>query len=379
MPGWRLLKARPGNGRGGKPVVELPPDIARRLHLAHYDRDILEEMSREEILKHFSWTTTNNLQLDIFFRNVIWQFYERIQAGNPPEFYNKRGYIRGMWYDIKTPMNNHGFRQFREDRSSTMGKALAKLVEAGLCAYKDFQFRDDNAEARVIGEGNPHVILMTEKEGFFGMLNVASARYGCTVVATGGMTPFLSTNYMVSEIAGKGVDIAKQEFVVLSICDFDITGLNIAEEFVRDLENSGVRRLRRFEQYGRKDYKWLDLIRPSTFEPGEDIRDHTYTMHRRFIKTPKDGGDPQAKVWARITGGVDGKGGLGKKWKLGIQADVFREAYLTQLVHRFIQPLLTVPADVVQRRLQMKDMEEVVGQYLIHRMTHPGTPPGTPP
>ncbi|MEW5748978.1 MAG: hypothetical protein AB1793_09390 [Candidatus Thermoplasmatota archaeon] len=358
-------------------MVELPPEIAERLELAHYDRDILEEMSKEEILKHFGWRTTENVELGRFFRNVIWQFYERIRAGNPPEFYYKRGFIRGMWYDIKTPMNNRGFKQFREDRSGTMGTALAKLVEAGLVSYKDFQFTDDNQEARVIGEGNPHVILMTEKEGFFGMLKVASARYGCTVVATGGMCPFLSTNYMVSEIAAKGVEIAEQEFAVLSICDFDPTGYNIGEEFTRDLRNSGVRRFRRFEQYGRKDYIWLDLIRPSTLEPGEDVYDHTYTVHRRFTKIPKGGGDPWAQVWARTTGGVDGKGGQGKKWKLGIQADEYREAYLSQLLDRFIQPLLRVPAGVVQRRQQMKDLEGTLGNYLIHRMTHPAIPPMT--
>ena len=108
---------------------------------------------------------------------------------------------------------------------------MIKLVEEGLLSYNDFNFTDDNQNARVIGEGNPHIILMTEKEGFFGMLRVASERYGCTVMATGGMATFLSTNYMISEIKAAGVDLAKQEFAVVTIVDFDPTGLNI-EEFV---------------------------------------------------------------------------------------------------------------------------------------------------
>lgn len=368
MPGWKLPPRSPGDPS----PPPLPPDVAARLHLAHYDRDLLEEMTKPELVEHFGWTTTQNLRLDWFFRNVIWQFYEHIQAGRPPEFYNKRGFIRGMWYDIKTPMSRHNFSQFKKDLSGTMGRALAELVEAGLCTYKDFQFTDNNQNSRVIGEGNPHIILMTEKEGFFGMLRVANQLYGCTVVATGGMGPFLSTNYMVSEIAAKGVDIARQEFVVLSISDFDPTGYNIGEEFIRDLEYSGVRHFRRFKQYDRDDYKWLDLVRPDTLQPGVLIKDHTYLIHSRFRNAPEGGGDPWAKVWARTTGGIDGLGGLGRKWQRGMQADVFKEAYLATLVERFITPLLNIPADVVQRRLQMRQLETEIGRYLIHRMTHPG-------
>jgi hypothetical protein len=365
MPGWRLDK-RP---TGSLPV--LPPEIAKRLGLAHYDKSILDEMSKEEIRRHFGWKTTKNLQLDLFFKNVIWQFYEQIQTGNPPDFYHKRGFIRGMWYQIKTPMSTHGFAQFKSDLSDTMGRSLARLVEEGLCTYKDFQFTDDNASARVIGQGNPHVILMTEKEGFFGMLKQSSQRYGCTVVATGGMGSFLSTNYMVSEIAEKGVDPAEQEFVVVSLVDFDPTGYSISESFIRDLEHSGVRRFRRFEQYGRSDYKWLDLIRPATLEPGQNIDDHTYRLKKKFIKPPQNGGDPWAMRWARTTGGVDGKGGRGEKWKLGMEADEFREAYVAQLVERHIQSLLTVSADDVQRRFQMGELEAELGRYLVHRLTAP--------
>lgn len=369
MPGWRFLtKSR------GPSLPTLPPGVAQKLGLKHYAKNILSEMSKEEIHRHFGWTTTRNLQLDLFFKNVIWQFYELIQTGNPPDFYHKRGFIRGMWYEIKTPMSSHGFGQFKSDLADTMGRSLARLVEEGLCTYKDFQFTDDNASARVIGHGNPHVILMTEKEGFFGMLKDASRRYGCTVVATGGMGSFLSTNYMVSEIAEQGVDVAEQEFAILSLVDFDPTGYDIARSFLADLQHSGVRRFRQFEQYGRKDYAWQDLIRPSTLEPGQKIKDHTYRLKKKFIQPPEAGGDPWAKRWARTTGGVDGKGGQGEQWKLGMEADEFREAYVSQLVDRFIQPLLTVPADVVQRRSRMMELEAELGRYLVHRLTAPSAP-----
>lgn len=352
-----------------RPPPNLPLELKKGVVLRHFDRSILDDMSKKELLKHFGWKTTNNLRLEPFFVNAIWQFYEQIRAGRPPEFYYKRGYIRGMWYPIKTPMSRHGFPQFREDLSGTMGTALETLVEAKLCTYREFQFTDDNSAVRLIGEGNPHIILMTEKEGFFGMLRQAHERYGCTVIATGGVAPLISTTYMVEEMVARGIDIANQKFAVLSLCDFDPTGFNIAEEFVKDLQLCGVQHFHQFEQYGRKDYPWLDLVRPATIEPGWDIDDHYYRIHRRFVKPPKDGGEPWAKKWARTTGGIDGQGGLGEKWKYGMQADEYREAHVAQLVERFIVPLLKVGAGAVQRRQQMKDLEQALGQYLIHRMT----------
>jgi hypothetical protein len=172
-PGKRLQLPRPRT----KSSVDLPPAIAEKLHLAHYDRSILHEMTKEELQEHFGWETTDNLRLDRFFRNVIWQFYEQIQAGNPPDFYHKRGFIRGMWYPIKTPMSRHNFKQFKEDLSDTMGKALAKLVEARLCEYKDFQFLDDNQSSRVIGEGNPYVTLPLNCESLPTTCSPPAARF----------------------------------------------------------------------------------------------------------------------------------------------------------------------------------------------------------
>ena len=357
--------------RSDRPLVALPITLKKGVVLDHYDRDILYEMSKEELIQQFGWKTTGNLRLEPFFVNVIWQFYEQIKAGHPPEFFYKHGFIRGMWYPIKTPMSRHGFPQFKEDLSGTMGKALALLVSAGLLTYAEFEFTDENASSRVVGSGNAHIILMTEKAGFFGMLKQASQLYGCTVTATGGMGALSSTSYLVTEIAAKGVDIARQEFAVLSLCDFDPTGYNIGEEFVKDLKACGVRHFRHFEQYGRKDYPWLDLVQLKTLEPGEDINDHYYRIHRRFTKPPKHGGHPPAKIWARTTGGIDGRGGAGEKWKLGMQADEYREAYIAVLVDRAIQPLLSLPAEIVQRRRQMTALKSALSQYLVYRMTHP--------
>ena len=106
---------------------------------------------------------------------------------------------------------------------------------------------------------------------------------------------------------------------------------------------------------------------------GRVLRSHESAIDElgyvRRSEPSKGGGDSWAKKWARTTGGVDGKGGLGKKWELGVQADVWRERYLSKMLDEILPPLLGIPAEVVQRRLQMKDLEDVLGKYLIHRMT----------
>lgn len=48
MQSWQILATRPKSGRG-RPVVDLLPAIAQKLHMAPYDRDILDVVISEEL------------------------------------------------------------------------------------------------------------------------------------------------------------------------------------------------------------------------------------------------------------------------------------------------------------------------------------------
>jgi hypothetical protein len=88
MPGWLSWTAG---------AEESHEAILKRLGIRHYgDEDILA-MPIERLREEFGYETTGSLKLTIFFRNVIWQLYEFIKAGSPPDFYHKRGFVRGMW------------------------------------------------------------------------------------------------------------------------------------------------------------------------------------------------------------------------------------------------------------------------------------------
>ena len=104
MPGWLTWHDRFRSRKVGlTPAVEA---ALRELGIRHFDDDLLK-MPIAELRKHFGFGTTNNIQIGPFFRNVIWQLYEHIQAGDLPEFHIKRGMIRGMWYHIKTPISRY--------------------------------------------------------------------------------------------------------------------------------------------------------------------------------------------------------------------------------------------------------------------------------
>lgn len=299
MPGWLTWLRRPRRLRIAARRKEPLPTIQEtleKLKIRHFDRDILTEMTLPEWRREFG-RRGRIFQQKIFLRNVIWQFYEQIQAGNPPDFYHKRGLVRGMWYAIKTPISR--YKSLRKDFYSTMSAELQLMVEKGLVSYADFQFRDYDQERRKLGKENPHIILFAEKDGFVSILEDLYELYVCTVVTLGGQAAALSTNYMVASMVEAGIDL-NQEFTCLSLVDFDPRGTNIARKFVEKLRSSGIRNFRPMKQY-RGEYPWLDLIQPKNLG-SQDVADTRYGLK------PRERGTPGTIAWAKETGGVDGRG-----------------------------------------------------------------------
>jgi hypothetical protein len=300
MPGWltwlsssKRLRIH-ASAKTPHPNIE---SVLKELEIRHFDEDLLR-LSLAKLKEHFG----KDINMEVFFRNIIWQLYEQIQAGTPPDFYNKRGFIRGMWYHIKTPLSRHN--RFRKDLSGQLGRELQLMVEKGLVSYTDFNFLDKDAPYKLIGLDNPHIIVFAEKEGFISILRDIHETYGCTIIATGGQGSFLSINYLVSGMVEAGIDI-NQEFICVSLVDFDPVGWNIGDEFIEKLQNSGMRSFRRWDQYkgtyvnedGEKlPYLWLDILQPKNLPPKElDQAKYGFkpTVRRR----------PSTEAWGISTGG----------------------------------------------------------------------------
>lgn len=358
MPGW-LTWIDPDRSKrvGLSPGVEA---ALRALGIRHYDENLVEQ-DHEWLRQQFPRDAKRILK-EVFFRNVIWQLLEQIQAATTPEeqpdFYNKHDVIRGMWYHLK-PLIDH-LPEFKGDQSGRIGEALQDMVVAGVLSYTDFNFRDDAADNRRIGKDNPYVILLGEKDGFLAVMFDLHATYGCHVITTGGTPGNLSTNYFVAELVAAGIDITR-EFVCISIVDFDPKGTVIMQTFTNQLRDSGLKKHKLFRQYAGRAQpdRYLDLIRPEALPAGVSYRDVRYNL-------PKS---EQKKKWGQETGGPDGRG----DYKHGIESDAFRKAHILELVEKAIVPHLTTGAEVVAKRVGMRAVAQALDDFASWKMVHGGS------
>lgn len=352
MPGWLTWLTRP------KQVATSLEETLAKLQIRHFDEDLLK-IPIARLRQHFGYPTTSHIKIGEFLRNVIWQLYERIKAGDHPDFYNKRGMIRGMWYHIKTRISR--YKELRGDRYNTMLEELATLVRNGLVTYKDFNFRDKDEDNHRVGFENAHIIVLAEKDGFLTMMEDLHTLYGFTVITLGGDPSLMTINYLASDLREAGVDLA-QEFVCFTLTDFDPDGQEVGRVFIRHLKDSGVRRLRTFTQFGQEGREYQDLILPSNLPPGVEVDDIKYLLKPKVRRE-------KAPKWVKLTGGVPGR--PQDKLKYGIQADEFKEEWILRLVDEAVTPHLRVGQEIVRRRARMRDLEKVLKEYIIYRVLHP--------
>ena len=354
MAGWLTWRERPGKG-----VTRSIDEELARLNIRHFDEDLLK-MPIAQLRQHFGHLTTGTIRMGEFFRNVIWQLYEQIQAGHLPKFYKKHGLIRGMWYHIKTRISR--YKPLRGDRYNTMLKELATLVRRGLVTYKDFNFRDKDQHLHHIGLDNPHLILLAEKDGFVTIMEDLHALYGCTVITMGGDPSLMTVNFLVSDMRDAGVDV-DQEFRCFTVTDFDPDGQEAGGVFTRHLKDSGMRRLGTFPQFGQTDRDHLDLILPGNLPPDVEASGLKYQLKAKVRR------EKSAK-WVKLTGGIPGLTPQ-SKLKYGIQADEFEEEWIQQAVDKSVTEYLRVGQEMVERRATVTKLKKALEEFIVYKVVHP--------
>jgi len=360
-----------------RPARVSPPasleDALRKLNIRHFDRDILEEMTLEEIRQNFGYKPNpppapgprastkprpprSEFRIETLLKNVIWQIYEHVQAGRPPEFVKRRGNIRGLWYHIKSRFHRH--KPLRGYFYKTMIKMLARMVEAGVVSYVDFQFRDLSQDAWHIGPENPHAIVFCEKDSFATYTDEYVATYGCSALTMGGTPSLMSVDYYVQRMVEAGMDLS-QKFILVSIVDFDPRGENAANEFVEKLELFGVRNLHRFRQYD-GTYKRLDLIQPKHLASEDTATDGgglAYTLPTAEWRSK------MGRSWFARTGGVGGDR------KLGLESDECAGERIHELLVEHLVPVLQTTVESVQRRTQIRRLRRALSNLLVFKQT----------
>ncbi len=162
-------------------------------------------------------------------------------------------------------------------------------------------------------------------------------------------------------LESRGID-PNQDFVGLSIVDFDPAGYGSAHNFLDQLKLSGLANFRKFRQY-EGTYRWLDLVQPKNLT-GADLDLVKYRLPAQVRRSKK------CATWAANTGGVDGRGSRTH----GLESDEFTLERLGELVTEAATPFLRTPPEVVARRTRMREIEKAVTDFMVHKLLEQGRP-----
>ena len=324
-------------------------EILKALGIKQYAKDILK-MSKAELLKEFG-KSAKSLNKSLFIKNVIWQTYQTIKAGQKPF---DIGNIRSFWYYIKDTMDRVGANN-KGDGYLIVTDMLMVMVKAGLFKYKDFGFDDDDKGNRWHANKHPNIVFFAEKTSYNDLLQEVNRDFDITTIATGGQSSYLSIEYFVDELRARGVDLAR-EFAVFSLVDFDPAGDIIASKLIENMTDNGVRNFRTFPGEFYKNFKRQDLVIPANMTPEQRKR-----VYRLPLKVRKSG---QAAKWAAKTGGVNGK----KNILFGIETTVMSKAQIMQIFMTELAKVTTIDLELIAKYRRMQTLKERFQAFALKKL-----------
>jgi len=326
-----------------------PEEILKKLGIKHYKKPILK-MPNAELIKEFG-KSAKNINKSLFIKNVIWQTYEYIKAGEKPF---DIGNLRSFWYYIKDTMDRVGANK-KGDAYNIVSNMFVLMVKSGLFQYRDFGFDDDDKGNRWIGGKYAHVILFAEKTSYTDLLQEVNRNFDITTIAVGGQSSYLSVEYFVKELADAGIDLAK-EFIIFSIVDFDPAGDIIATNFTDNLDDNGIKHIKIFAGQFYKNFKRRDLVIPANMDPEQRKR-----VYRLPLSVRKSG---QAAKWAARTGGVNGK----KSIDYGIETIVMSKAQILDMFETELAKTVTIDLEAIAKYREMKHLKSQMQTWAVKKL-----------
>ncbi len=324
-------------------------EILKKLGIKHYEKNILK-MLNAELLKEFG-KSAKSLNKSLFIKNVIWQTYERLKAGEKPF---DIGNIRSFWYYIKDTMDRVGANK-KGDGSLIVSNMLMVMVKAGLFKYRDFGFDDDDKGNRWHAKKHPNIILFAEKTSYTDLMQEVNRDFDITTVATGGQSSYLSIEYLVDELRERQVDLS-EEFVIFSIVDFDPSGDIIATNFIENLMDNGIKNIRTFPGTFYKLFKRKDIVLPEHMT--EEQRNKVYRLPLNVRKSGL------AAKWAARTGGINGK----KNILYGIETIVMPKAQIMQVFMTELSKVITIDFEFIAKCRQMQTLKERMLTFALKKL-----------
>lgn len=323
-------------------------EILKKLGIKHYDKNILK-MAKPELLKNFG-KSAKTLNKSLFIKNVIWQTFEKLQAGETPF---DIGNLRSFWYYIKDTMHKAGAA--KGDPYLIVSEMFMLMVKAGLFKYSDFGFDDDDKGNRWHARRHPQIILFAEKTAYNDLMQEVNRDFDITTICTGGQSSYLSIEYFVDELRRRGVDLAAR-FYIFSIVDFDPAGDIIATRFVENLQDNGIKNIAVFPGEFYKHFRRQDIVIPANMT--KEQRKKVYILP---LKVRKSG---LAARWAAKTGGVNGKKGI----MHGIETIVMTKAQIMKIFLEELSNIISIDFEQIAKYRQMETLRDQMQAFALKKL-----------
>jgi hypothetical protein len=261
--------------------------------------------------------------------------------------------LRNVWYDVIKPALSRAGILNQKTRTGKelawphkLSTGLAEMVRMGVTTYEELRIIDGSRQRQVattivkflvdvplVGAHFPWVILFTEKDTIWGVVQDLASLYGVSAISGGGEPSNACTENTIRAIARSDAFKAEQpeRIVLLSLTDYDPFGYTIANAQLVQIQ----------EAVDGLSAERGKLAQVQSLRIG--LEPDQLTPEERAIKAyePKDQGLAE---WYAQTGGVDGQ-------PLGLELDALPLSRLRRMFAEAIGQVI----DLDERRYDLQD------------------------
>ena len=214
--------------------------------------------------------------------------------------------LRGLWYELIKPALARLGRLEECNWAAKLSDYLVELVERGHTSYEELRIIDGSRLRHGPGERiavldsvpvvrvhHPHIILFTEKDTIYGVLDGLSTMYGISVVSGSGQPSYAASENLLREIVEHPNFVPGSQIQLLALTDFDPAGYFIAQA------------------------QWRQLCKVAeVFAPARKVNGVAFTRlglkpdqltAEELAKNAYPPSDKGLELWMLQTGGIDGE------------------------------------------------------------------------
>lgn len=322
----------------------------------------IKSLNVEEISAWLGGLDNNTIVRSILIAEV-----EAIRAGQPREMRT----LRGLWYEIVKPilsrlgvLNELTANGKPIAWDSNLSERLGELVKGGFTSYEELKIIDGSRQrfkaqdvytrlidVSMVGGNYPWVILFTEKDTIWPVIQNLATLYGVSAISGGGQPANSCSENITREIIRSDQFRAggPQEIILLELTDYDPAGYSIAKAQFDQIREAAAN-ISAAEREGLERVKVLRLGLYPEQLTAEELTANAYD--------PKDKG---LDKWLKETGGINGQ-------PLGLELDSMPIPRLIEIfaneiekhidISKRIQDLKTAFIDLTACNILLPDFEK---------------------